>query len=237
MLLTRNSKIRKSKKRTFNFGIPAFLSNSGLKTCPNAGACAKGCYALAGAYRFSIVAQAFEWRLAVTQSTDFVPIMLREIDFTRAERIRIHDSGDFYSEEYLNKWLCIINSRPQVEFYAYTKMVSLFNRRKRDIPKNFVLVYSFGGTEDKLIDVTKDRHSLVFTSLQSLKRAGYANASEQDDVALGSNPRIGLIYHGIKNIENTDWQKVLELKQKENKHGIHTLLDNDKSKAWAKRAA
>jgi len=237
MLLTRNSKIRKSKKRTFNFGIPAFLSTSGLKTCPNAGACAKGCYALAGAYRFSTVAQAFERRLAVTQNADFVPLMLREIDLNRAERIRIHDSGDFYSEEYLDAWLAIVKARPQVEFYAYTKMVSLFNRRKRDIPKNFVVIYSFGGTEDKLIDVTKDRHSLVFTSLQSLKRAGYANASEQDDVALGSNPCIGLVYHGIKNVENTDWNKVVELQKKEKKHGIHSLLDNEKGKARTKHAA
>ena len=130
-LLTRNSKIRKSEKRTFNFGIPAYQSTTGLKTCPNAGACAKGCYALAGAYRFSNVAQAFERRLAVTQSNEFIDLMLKEIDANRAERIRIHDSGDFYSEEYLQRWLKIIRARPHVEFYAYTKMISLFKHRAR----------------------------------------------------------------------------------------------------------
>lgn len=183
-------------------------------TCPNAGACAKGCYALAGAYRFSNVAQAFERRLTITQSEDFVRIMLQDIDKNRAERIRIHDSGDFYSEEYLDKWLEIVRARPNVQFYAYTKMVSLFKRRLKDIPSNFVVIFSFGGTEDKLIDVSKDRHSLVFTALKELKSRGYANASEQDDIALGKNPKIGLVYHGTKNIENTDWNKVLELKRK-----------------------
>lgn len=213
MLLTRNSKIRKSKKRTFNFGIPAFLSTSGLKTCPNAGACAKGCYALAGAYRFSNVAQAFERRLAVTQSADFVPLMLREIDLNRAERIRIHDSGDFFNEEYLYKWLTIMELRPNVEFYAYTKMVSMFKKLTDKLPKNFTVIFSFGGTEDKLIDVTTDRHSLVFESVEQLNAAGYADASNQDDVALGSNPNIGLVYHGTKNIENTNWQKVKRFKK------------------------
>ena len=213
-LLTQNSKIKKSKKRTFNFGIPAYKSASGMLTCPNAGACAKGCYALAGAYRFSNVARTFEARLAVTLSKDFIDAMLKEIDDCKAERIRIHDSGDFYSEEYLDKWISIMQARPNVEFYAYTKMVSMFKRRAKDLPKNFKLVFSFGGTEDKLIDVTNDRHSLVFESLEDLKRAEYADASNQDDIALGKNPRIGLVYHGTKKIENTNWSKVLELKRK-----------------------
>ena len=214
MFLVRNSKIKKSAKRTFNFGIPAYLSSTGLKTCPNAGACAKGCYALAGAYRFSNVAQAFERRLAATQSDSFIDAMLSDIDKQRAERIRIHDSGDFYNEEYLDRWLKIMRARPHVEFYAYTKMVSLFNRRKNDLPKNFTLIYSFGGTEDKLIDVDKDRHSLVFETVAQLKACGYADASNQDDIALGKNPKIGLVYHGTKNIENTNWSKVPELKRK-----------------------
>jgi len=214
MLLVRNSKIKKSKHRTFNFGIPAYQSGTGLKTCPNAGACAKGCYALAGAYRFSNVAQAFERRLALTLTDEFIDVMLKEIDETRAERIRIHDSGDFYSEEYLDRWVKIMIARPNVEFYAYTKMVSLFKRRLKGLPSNFKVIFSFGGTEDKLIDVNKDRHSLVFSSEKELKSRGYANASEQDDIALGKNPKIGLVYHGTKNIENTNWTKILELKRK-----------------------
>ena len=214
MFLVRNSKIKKSAKRTFNFGIPAYLSSTGLKTCPNAGACAKGCYALAGAYRFSNVAQAFERRLKATLTDEFIPAMLADIDKQRAERVRIHDSGDFYDEAYLDRWLEIIQARPNVEFYAYTKMVSLFKKRADDLPKNFTVIYSYGGTEDKLIDVETDRHSLVFETIEQLQACGYADASNQDDVALGKNPKIGLVYHGTKNIENTNWTKVPELKRK-----------------------
>ena len=210
-LLTQNSKMKKmSGPRTFNFGIPAYQSASGLKTCPKAGACAKGCYARSGAYLFSNVAKAFEARLVVTIGPDFVPMLLAELDKNRAERIRIHDSGDFYSLEYTQKWLEICNARPGVAFYAYTKQVSLFKalRAEKKLPKNLTIIFSFGGTEDKKINRAVDRHSWVFSSIADLEAAGYAAAYEDDAGALGPNKKIGLVYHGTKKIENTDWMKV-----------------------------
>ena len=35
--------------------------------------------------------------------------------------VRIHESGDFYSIEYVEKWDNIAKQLPQVKFYAYTK--------------------------------------------------------------------------------------------------------------------
>lgn len=215
-LLTRNSKIKKSTIRTFNFGIPAYQSSSGLKTCPNAGACAKGCYALAGAYRFSNVARAFEARLVATQLKSFSNKMIAAIKKVRAEQIRIHDSGDFYNEEYVNKWISVMQAMPQVKFYAYTKMVSLFKRLDAEgkIPENFTVVYSYGGTEDKLIEPMSDRHSLVFDSIEQLKACGYADVTESDDAAADATViKVGLVYHGTKNLNNTDWDKVLLKKE------------------------
>jgi hypothetical protein len=210
-LLTQNSKIKKmSGPRTFNFGIPAYRSATGFNTCPKAGACAAGCYATMGAYRFSNVAKAFEERLTATLSVDFVALMSAEIEKKRAERVRIHDSGDFYSAEYAQKWFSIMRANPNVAFYAYTKQVLLFKgfQKTGAVPPNFTLIFSFGGTEDKKIDVKTDRHSWVFSSLEELQAAGYAAAHEDDAVALGTNPKIGLVYHGNKNLENTNWSKV-----------------------------
>lgn len=210
-LLTQNSKIKKmSGPRTFNFGIPAYRSSTGFNTCPKAGACAAGCYATMGAYRFSNVAQAFEYRLQATLAADFVDVMSAEIKKRRVERLRIHDSGDFYNAEYVQKWFAIMRANPGVAFYAYTKQVLLFKKLQRSgsVPENFTLIFSFGGTEDKKIDVKTDRHSWVFPSIEELQAAGYAAAHEDDAVALGPNPRIGLVYHGNKNLENTNWSKV-----------------------------
>ena len=54
-LLTQNSKLKKTSKavglKVMNFGIPALVDpESGRRTCPFAGSCAKYCYAQKGAY-------------------------------------------------------------------------------------------------------------------------------------------------------------------------------------------
>ena len=209
--LTQNSKMKKmSGVKTFNWGIPAYRAANGFKTCPNAAACAKGCYATQGAYLFSNVAKVFEARLQLALSPKFVDVISAELTRRKVQRLRIHDSGDFFSAEYLDAWLRIMRANPSVQFYAYTKMISLFKRYAAEgkIPANFSVIYSYGGTEDRLIDRKTDRHSWVFASENELKTQGYANASKDDTVALGANPRIGLVYHGTKNIENTDWAKV-----------------------------
>lgn len=225
-LLTQNSKIKKSGKRTFNWGIPALKSASGAFTCPMAGVCANGCYATMGAYRFSNTAKAFEKRLAISQGPNFETLILNEIAKKRVERLRIHDSGDFYltnaygqldvhnpkanvHTHYLDRWISIMLLAPTVEFYAYTKMVELlkFYESQKVLPSNFTVIYSYGGKQDGLINPAVDRHSRVFESVAELKALEYADASEQDDVALEANPRIGLVYHGNKNFENTSWMK------------------------------
>lgn len=213
-LLSANAKIRKSGAKhgvaLYNFGIPAFKSKSGFITCPSAGSCATGCYAQQGAYTFSNVKPAFEWRLEMTQNSEaFIELMSAEIQVARAKArvkgqpvvIRIHDSGDFYSVQYWKSWETIMQSFPDVKFYAYTKQVRLFKRIQ--LPANFRLIFSEGGIFDSEID-TNRHHARVFPTLEALQAAGYADASEDDLVAgLGDNPRIGLVYHGAASKEWT----------------------------------
>ena len=203
----------------FNFGIPAFRSKSGLSTCPNARQCATGCYAQSGTYRFGNVVNAYEQRLQLTQSVEFVDIMIAEIRSKMIQSkmkgrqcvIRIHDSGDFYSKEYAIKWLYIIEALPQCKFYAYTKMVSMFETFKQQgfHFENFRLIYSLGGSEDSQIDTESHFHSKVFQSETALIEAGYSDASQDDTVAaIGPCKKIGLVYHGVKNYAKTAWSKV-----------------------------
>lgn len=216
-LLTQNSKIKQSGSGAvlvFNFGIPAFQSKTGLKTCPNAGLCANGCYARRGAYLFSSVVKKFEERLVATQQSDFASKMQLDIDIAikKAKNkkiyIRIHDSGDFYSVEYYMKWIAIMERNPDITFYAYTKQVAMFKALEPIQPKNFILTFSYGGKQDALINVKTDRHSMVFESLGPLKKQGYVDASSHDLLSLGSNKKVGLVFHHAKNYENTLWNKV-----------------------------
>jgi hypothetical protein len=211
-LLVKNKKIAESANDSYtlyNYGIPALKSVQGLVTCPMAGQCAKGCYAQAGAYAWGNVQKAYEFRLLQSQQDNFVELLEKELapkikTAKRQEKqlvIRIHDSGDFYSVKYLRKWLTIIQRNPSVTFYAYTKMIPIFNklRQNGEIPNNFKVIYSEGGIADNLINCQEDRHSRVFPSKDALISAGYDDASKDDTVAFTSlTGKIGLIYHGVK---------------------------------------
>lgn len=60
--------------------------------------------------------------------------------------VRLHASGDFYSEEYIRKWYDIMNSVTENRFYAYTKRDDLFTEDiLEDKPDNFTLIWSEDG--------------------------------------------------------------------------------------------
>ncbi len=215
-LLTQNAKMKKSggdKFALYNFGIPALISADGTKTCPNAGACAVGCYARQGAYVWPAVKAAYEARFQATKNAaTFYLLMVDEIKtkLKSADKqgktlvIRIHDAGDFYSREYFDTWIGIIQSFPKVKFYAYTKQVEML--RGETLPKNFKLNFSFGGKQDALIQKT-DSNSKVFRSRAELDAAGYIDTSEDDSFAFSDvkTRRIGLVYHGAKGFDKTRW--------------------------------
>jgi hypothetical protein len=182
-----NSKLDKSG--IGHFSLPAIL------TCPNAGTCKQGCYATQGRYLFPNVRDAYARNLKLSKN---IPALIKTLsqELTGySGRIRIHTSGDFYSRKYLQAWLEIIRAHPNVQFYAYTKMVSLL--KSVELPSNFTVIFSEGGKEDSLIGET-DRHARVFDSKDSLLAAGYTDASQDDLLALGPEKKIGLVYHGAK---------------------------------------
>jgi hypothetical protein len=204
-MLTINSKMAKSSKdkgyRVFNWTLPAFRASDGTITCPMAGTCATGCYAQAGAYIWPVVSAAHQRNLDATRAPDFVRRMIDDVRTKRGQVVvRIHDSGDFYSLDYVKDWFAIMTATPEVRYYAYTKMVPMFQRLREQgvgLPANFTVIFSEGGKADAKIKTT-DRHSRVFPDKASLDAAGYADASQDDTVAFGPNPKIGLIYHGAK---------------------------------------
>jgi hypothetical protein len=221
-VLTQNAKMKRSSSagiHLYNFGIPAFKSRSGTLTCPNATKCVNGCYARQGAYIWTNVANAYEARLTLTRTKGFIEVMVSQIDKlvkkhkTGLIMIRVHDSGDFYSKEYQLNWYSIAKAflhNSRVKFYSYTKMVG--QSKALDAlgftPVNFRLIFSLGGAEDNLINQEIDRHSKVFENETDLINSGYADTSHNDTVALGDNPKIGLLYHGVKGYAKTSWSQV-----------------------------
>lgn len=100
---------------------------------------------------------------------------------TGGKTVRIHDSGDFFSDEYTQAWLDIAREIPDVLFYAYTKEVTRFrNMVEGKAPDNFRWLYSMGGKEDHLVKLEEERHADVFLSYDSMVEAGYVDQSASD---------------------------------------------------------
>ena len=200
-MLTRNTKMKKSGKKFYDFAIPA------VKTCPQAGICKTYCYAQQGRYIFQQVRKGLERKYKLTLNPSFVEKMTQEIKSKQATHVRIHSSGDFYSVEYLQKWIQIAKNCPKVTFYTYSKSVSMVKSQK--IPRNFKVIFSFGGKEDHLIDTRHDRHSKVFHTFGDAERKGYMPLNDGDHIifAYPLKKKMCNFYHGVKTPP-----KVFELK-------------------------
>ena len=204
-LLTQNSKLKKTSiennMRVLNFSLPAYKTITGKTVCPFAKECVKYCYAQKGNYRYPSVIKGLNNRYELSKTADFVPKMNATIILERPTHVRIHDSGDFYSIDYLNKWISIANDNKEVIFYAYTKSIKFFKMdlfAKTDtllLPKNLKIIFSEGSKTDNLINVAKDRHARIFKSKELLAAAGYIDASNNDLKAITSNKKVGLVYH------------------------------------------
>lgn len=68
-----------------------------------------------------------------------------------ARHIRIHASGDFFSQAYFDMWLEIARENPSVEFWAFTKSIPYWLARLDSIPANLVLTASVGSRHNALI--------------------------------------------------------------------------------------
>jgi len=198
----------------FTWSIPALAAKlstgKNFLTCPSAGVCAQLCYARSGTYNFSNVKAAHvrnleltldnpqEWKTRVSEE-------LKAKRYQNNKSVRIHDSGDFYSEAYFLLWLNIAIENPHVFFYAYTKEVAMV--KKHQLPDNFVIIFSMGGTQDHLVDKENDRHADVFPTMDALLEAGYTDQEESDLLAatLPTN-KIGIVVNNIPHLKKKQGQ-------------------------------
>ena len=118
--------------------------------------------------------------------------------------VRIHDSGDFFSEEYLLAWIDIARRTPDVLFYAYTKEVPLLRKVSEltSMPDNFRYLFSMGGKHDHLIDKDSERHAEVFPTEDEIAEAGYQPQDASDLLAiLLPTTRVGIPANNISHFK------------------------------------
>jgi hypothetical protein len=200
-----NAKLQKTSGgefgRVVGFGIPADtdieIDGRNFNTCPGALACRGVCYAKQGAYLWASTVAARKRSLDQTLTDTFAADAIADLQAMRGVGVvRIHDSGDFYSQKYLDAWCDIARALPSIIFYAYTKSLHLnFN----GAPTNLRITQSLGGKFDNLVQLGKP-HSRIFSTDEARVAAGYVDGNESDAPAIKGLVQIGLVYHGNKKL-------------------------------------
>jgi len=112
------------------------------KTCIKA-SCWGYCYASKAERFYPGVLPSRENNLDASTRASFVIEMIELLKSKKKDIVRIHESGDFYSQDYVKKWYEICNALPNKTFYAYTKRHDIFDwYLLLNKPQNLKLIYS-----------------------------------------------------------------------------------------------
>jgi len=124
-----------------------------------------------------------------------------------AKVVRIHVSGDFYSQRYFDSWVEVAKNNPDKLFYAYTKSLLFWVKRLKAGSKNkvsgipgvpnLVLTASAGGKHDALIKKFNLRSACVVMSEDEAKNLGL-KIDTDDSLAMKNGSDFALLLHGTQ---------------------------------------
>lgn len=222
----------KLDKRVVTFSIPAG------KTCPGANECKSmavekdgkrtikdgpetkfRCFAAsqevlytntfnARAHNLALLKKALRQKCPVMKASKLILDSLSK----KADYLRTHVSGDFFSENYFKAWLKVADLRPNTLFYAYTKSLHFWVKNFDRIPDNFVLTASVGGKHDHLIDQYNLRSARVVYSEAEAKALGL-EIDHDDSLAMKHGDSFALLLHGAQPKGSVASKALSELKK------------------------
>jgi hypothetical protein len=117
----------------------------------------------------------------------------------KIELVRIHESGDFWSELYFLAWLRVARMDPTRKYYGYTKQLQLWLNNIDEIPSNFYLTASQGGNLDPLIKSHAHKFirisHVVYSQLEADRLGLHV---DHNDEHCFSNAPFALLVHGTQ---------------------------------------
>ena len=125
-------------KRVAAFNLPQGITCLGATEL-----CKRICYAKKAERIYKSAHSSRCKNLEATKRYDFLNTILHELDAHHIVKVRIHESGDFYCQSYLDKWIRICRMRPNILFLAYTKSVML---KFASLPQNLIVYGSIDPT-------------------------------------------------------------------------------------------
>lgn len=97
-----------------------------------------------------------------------------DINNLTIKEVRIHESGDFYNDDYLEAWIATAKQMSDIKFYAYTKSLDKIKKYEDEINSlpNLVITQSEGGRNDEYIKDINIKTAKVFNTPEEVLKAG-----------------------------------------------------------------
>lgn len=141
--------------------------------------------------------EALKHSKGVEEKVDVIRRAIEEQQVYDVRRVRIHASGDFFSQSYFDAWIEIANMYPDILFYAYTKSLKFWVRRLKEIPSNFKLTASYGGFNDDLIEQYQLKAVTVVYSPEEAEAKGLP-IDKDDSHAYAYEGNFAQLIHGTQ---------------------------------------
>jgi hypothetical protein len=119
-------------------------------TCPGAGECKEWCYENKIERRYKQTVPFRKKNLRLSKERDFVGKVVRYLASRKEPYVRIHESGDFYSQSYLDRWKEVARQCESKQFFCFTKSMHL--DLWSHLPQNLQILQSYGSKHDHLIN-------------------------------------------------------------------------------------
>ena len=204
----------KLSKDTLIFNLPAG------HTCPFAKACMSKanritgkitdgkhaeyrCYAATSESAFKNTREARWHNFELLRRLDFegmaklIKKSLNAFNLKNIKLIRIHESGDFFNQDYFDAFLAVAANNPSKIFYAYTKSIQYWQARRDVIPTNFKITGSFGGRQDATLIKHKLKSNTVVFSEQEAKEKKL-KIDHNDQLAWKQDESFAILLHGTQ---------------------------------------
>ena len=206
-------------KKTYTFSLPAGWSCPGALTCLSKADRFKGgvtdgpqaqfrCFAASEECRLTEV-RMIRWhnfellkaalQVSISETTNLILSALPQ----DAKTVRVHVSGDFFSESYFLAWLEVARLRPDIHFYGYTKSIPTLLKYRDQMPTNFRFVASLGSRFDNLILTNNLKHSIVIKSDAEADALGL-EIDHDDSHAMYGEKSFALVIHAAQP-KGSDW--------------------------------
>lgn len=154
----------------------------------------------------------------VDHAAEQINVALQHFKTRNTKLVRIHESGDFFSLEYLQAWVKVAQMNPNLKFYCYSKSLHIFTEfGYSNLPKNFYVTASYGGKFDYLIDQGAfPRYSKVVMTDDDAITLGL-EVDHDDSHCFGDRP-FALLVHGTQP-KGSEWGKAIRQRRKAGQFG------------------